>query len=367
MPRRSRSPARALAAAAALALACAPPRSPSQAPIDAIPHATPGATVGVKPAIVAAQLREPTLADLEEGRTIAHVIYLVLSVPVDPVTVAPEHFVVALDDGRRVRPARVLLSAAGVERQTLTLALAGPPPPQAIAEAEGAREIAPAGETPAEGTQDRPERPERRPRGGDREKRTDRRSERPSPSASSSSLPSSSSSPPSSPPSPASAPAPATPAPASPLARPLALTITGNLFSASGEPLGGLAAEVDAIDRPPRAVLARRLAQETGDHGCEGDAQVIRTTWTAPLAGDEAPDLAAIAVVAGDGGRAHPSAVVGLQVPAGALQRGDNVVDLCVAAGVGLARLVIDAGALRDVYGLPSAAVDLPITRGARG
>ncbi|MEZ4452746.1 MAG: hypothetical protein R3B09_25015 [Nannocystaceae bacterium] len=114
--------------ALAAALACAPqPRPPTRTPTDAIPHAT-AATVGVRPAILAAQLREPTLADLEDGRTIVAVLYLVLSVPVDPVSIDPEHFLVAMDDGRRVRPARVLLSAAGVERQTLTLAIAGPPP-----------------------------------------------------------------------------------------------------------------------------------------------------------------------------------------------------------------------------------------------
>ncbi|MEZ4452745.1 MAG: hypothetical protein R3B09_25010 [Nannocystaceae bacterium] len=58
--------------------------------------------------------------------------------------------------------------------------------------------------------------------------------------------------------------------------------------------------------------------------------------------------------------------MVGLQLAQGAFQRPDNVVDLCVPEGVGLARLVIDAGAIRDLYGLASAAVDLPIARSAR-
>lgn len=116
--------------------ACAPKVAPRTRQPAAIPRTTVPAVVGVQPGILSAQHRPPTMADLEEGRSIAAVVYLVFSVEVDPTTLDPEHFVVSLGDGRRRRPARVLLTAAseGDENRTLILAIERP---------EGAEEVRP--------------------------------------------------------------------------------------------------------------------------------------------------------------------------------------------------------------------------------
>ncbi len=116
--------------------ACAPKVAPRTRPPAAIPRTTVPAVVGVQPGILSAQHRPPTIADLEEGRSIAAVVYVVLSVEVDPTTLDPEHFVISLGDGRRRRPARVLLTAAseGDENRTLILAIDRP---------EGAKEVRP--------------------------------------------------------------------------------------------------------------------------------------------------------------------------------------------------------------------------------
>ncbi|MCB9566981.1 MAG: hypothetical protein H6710_07195 [Myxococcales bacterium] len=275
---------RALASLLALVVVgCRPPPPRSATPpAEAIPHTTVDATVGVRPAILGAQHREPTLADLEEGRTIAAVIYLVLSVPIDPTTISPEHLLVALDDGRRSRPARVLLTpASGLdENRTLVLAIARP---------EGAEVV-----------------------------------------------------------------------------RPLAVTITGPLFGIGGEPLSGLAAEVDPIDQPPRLLQAIRHEVAEGDP-CEGHHQRIRTIWSVSIAGGEPLDLTAFAVTLTDGSRAHPVAVSDHRQEPGPMQGDDNVIDLCLDPSAAALRIAVDAGALRDLYGIATASADAPIARPPRG
>ncbi|HGG57297.1 MAG TPA: hypothetical protein ENK31_05830, partial [Nannocystis exedens] len=66
-------------------MACASQIEPrAQPPNEAIPRTTVPAVVGTEPRILSAQHREPTLADLEEGRTIAALVDVVFSVEVDP-------------------------------------------------------------------------------------------------------------------------------------------------------------------------------------------------------------------------------------------------------------------------------------------
>ncbi len=117
--------------------ACAPRIQPRpRPPNEAIPRTSVPALVGAEPSILSAQHRDPTLADLEEGRTIAALVFLVLSVEVDPATLDPEFFVVSLDDGRRRRPARVRLISGSESDENRTLSLA-------IARPEGATQVRP--------------------------------------------------------------------------------------------------------------------------------------------------------------------------------------------------------------------------------
>ena len=261
--------------------ACAPKVAPrTERPAEAIPRTTVPAVVGVQPGILSAQHRDPTLADHEDGRTIAAVIYLVLSVEVDPTTIDPESFVVALDDGRRRRPSRVMLTAGSGRHENRTLILA-------LDQPEGAEPV-----------------------------------------------------------------------------RPLALTITGPLFGEGGEPLSGLAAEIDPLEGPPRLVFAVREVAEEG--ACAGSKQAVRTFWSVPVAGGEALEPAGVAVTLDDGSVVHPSAVDDHRLGVGALQTDDNVLVLCVDAPTPAKRVAVDGDLLRDHYGLASAAGEVSVVRAPR-
>jgi len=262
------------------ALGCAPKIEPrTRAPADAIPRTTVPAVVGVQPGIISAQHRDPTLADLEDGRSIAAVIYVVLSVEVDPTTLDPESFVVSLDDGRRRRPARVLLTTASERNKNRTLILALDRP-------EGAQTV-----------------------------------------------------------------------------RPLALTIRGPVFGEGGEALRGLAAEIEAVEQPPRLVFAVREVADSDKGLCSGSAQAVRTFWSVPLAGGEAVDLAGVSISLDDGAVVHPTAVDDHRLGEGALQADDNVVDLCGGATAPAKRVEVDGDLFRDHYGLASAAGEVSVIR----
>ncbi len=259
-------------------VACAPRVQPrSRPPNEAIPRTTVPALVGAEPSILSAQHRDPTLADLEDGRTIAAIVYVVLSVEVDPATLDPEFFVVALDDGRRRRPARVRLISGSESDENRTFSLA-------IARPEGATQV-----------------------------------------------------------------------------HPLAVTITGPVFAEAGESLAELAAEIDVIERPARLVLALREAGQPGS--CAGAAQAVRTFWSVPIAGGDAPDLAAISVTLDNGSIVHPQALDDHRLGVGALQEDDNVVEFCVAEQSPARRIAVPGSLFRDHFGIASAAGDSAIQR----
>jgi hypothetical protein len=280
-PLRRRSPLAALGLACACACACAPRTAPPpRPPADAIPHAKVPASVGAKPGILSAQHRAPTLADLDDRETIAAVVYVVLSVEVDPTTLDPSYFLVALDDGRRRRPTEVRLTAASERDENRTLILA-------VARPEGAEQV-----------------------------------------------------------------------------RPLAVTITGPVFGEGGEPLSGLAAEVDGAESPPRLVQALRV--RAGQGACAG-GQAIRTFWSAPIAGGEAIDLAAVNITLHDGSVAQPAASDDHRLGPGVLQGDDNVVDFCIQQTSPATRVTVSGDLLRDHYGLASAAGEVTVIAAPRG
>ncbi|MEZ4383979.1 MAG: hypothetical protein R3A79_21785 [Nannocystaceae bacterium] len=276
MPRSTSAPRPPLPVVAAaalglgLGLACAPrAASPTRSPADAIPRAKVPASVGAKPGILSAQHRAPTLADLDDRETIAAVVYAVLSVEVDPTTLDPNYFLVALDDGRRRRPTEVRLTAASERDENRTLILG-------VARPEGAERV-----------------------------------------------------------------------------RPLAVTITGPVFGEGGEPLEGLAAEVDGLEAPPRLVQALRVREGAG--ACAG-GQAIHTFWSVPIAGGEAIDLAAVTITLRDGSVTQPAASDDHRLGPGALQGDDNVVDFCVGQSSPATRISVSGDLLRDHFGNASAA-----------
>lgn len=119
---------RSLAALPSLLLAaCAPTMGAPAAPRQPIPHAPAGA-VGATATLLAAHAGEPTLPDLDARQAIFAVVYVVFSAALDPASVTEGRFLVALDDGRRVVPARATLvnSRAPHEQRAVVLALARP-------------------------------------------------------------------------------------------------------------------------------------------------------------------------------------------------------------------------------------------------
>jgi hypothetical protein len=129
MRRRGACSLRSLAALPSLLLAaCAPTLGAPAAPRQPIPHAPAGAAVGATATLLAAHAGEPTLPDLDARQAIFAVVYVVFSAALDPASVTEERFLVALDDGRRVVPARATLvsSRAPHEQRAVVLALARP-------------------------------------------------------------------------------------------------------------------------------------------------------------------------------------------------------------------------------------------------
>lgn len=255
--------------------ASAPPPRP-RPPGESIQHAPAHAGVAAAPAILGAQVGEPTLVDLDPSRPVFAVIYVVFSADVDPATVAPDFFLVALDDGRRIVPARASLAPADEpdENRTVALVLARP----------------------------------------------------------------------------AAAKAPP---------RPLAVSIVGEVYAEGGEPLIGLSAQVEA-GAGPRLVHAARVAP--GPRLCAGAEQAVRLYWSLPVV-DEAIDLAALRVTLADGSAVHPRALDDHEGGPAALQRADNVIDLCLDPRAEATRLSVEAGAFHDLYGRPSAAADAAVAR----
>lgn len=93
---------------------------------------------GPPTSLLVAQVQPPRAADREQILPVRAAVYLLFSRPVDPLTVVPQHFVLALADGRRVAPVAALVGAEPGAQRSVTLLLADTPPPT-----DGGKSIAP--------------------------------------------------------------------------------------------------------------------------------------------------------------------------------------------------------------------------------
>jgi len=268
-----------------LMLACAARTGALEAPRRPIPHAPADAAVGATATLLAAHWGEPTLLDLDARQGIFAVVYVMFSAALDPATVSETHFLVALDDGRRIVPARATLGTSGAPQEPRAVALA-------LAQ--------PSGKAPR---------------------------------------------------------------------RPLSVTVIGALYTSSGAPLEGSSGEIDAAEAAARLLQVRRLGGRAS--GCTAEEQGLRTYWTLPMLGAGGGAAGAIEVSLAGGGSAAARVSdlfdMKMSYESGSLAAAASAVDLCAPASVGEAtRLVMASGALTDLYGRPSAAVDAAIIR-ARG
>ncbi len=81
--------------------------------------------------LLSAQVLPPGPADRDYVLPVRAVVHLVFSRPIDPLTLAPQHFVLALADGRRIAPVGVFLTAGTGpgEQRSVALLIAAPPAP----------------------------------------------------------------------------------------------------------------------------------------------------------------------------------------------------------------------------------------------
>ena len=79
--------------------------------------------------LLSAQVLPPGPADRDYVLPVRAVVHLLFSRPIDPLTLAPQHFVLALADGRRIAPVGVFLTAGTGpgEQRSVALLIAAPP------------------------------------------------------------------------------------------------------------------------------------------------------------------------------------------------------------------------------------------------
>lgn len=82
-------------------------------------------------ALLSAQVLPPGPADHDYVLPVRAVVHLLFSRSIDPLTLAPQHFVLALADGRRIAPVGVFLTAGTGpgEQRSVALLIAAPPAP----------------------------------------------------------------------------------------------------------------------------------------------------------------------------------------------------------------------------------------------
>ena len=95
--------------------------------------------VGPATTLLVAQVQPPRAADREQVLPVRAAVHLLFSRPVDPLTLVPQHFVLALADGRRVAPVAALVGAEPGAQRSVTLLLADTP----TAPGDGGKPIAP--------------------------------------------------------------------------------------------------------------------------------------------------------------------------------------------------------------------------------
>jgi hypothetical protein len=164
---------------------------------------------------------------------------------------------------------------------------------------------------------------------------------------------------------------------------PVAVHVIGPVYGEQGAAMEGTDAPVRGFDAPDEPVLAERIA--VTERTCPGSAQVVRTYWTDILAGVEEEDLEHVVLVLADGSREpavgfddhrivdlSPTKEVsdggeakakaeaqGLAIPT---RSEDNVLDLCLAAGLAVRRVEIADGIFTDAGGHPVAGTSLEVS-----
>jgi len=81
--------------------------------------------------LLSAQVLPPGPAERHYILPVRAVVHLLFSRPIDPMTLAPQHFVLALGDGRRVAPVGAFLTpgTGPGEQRSVALSIAAPPAP----------------------------------------------------------------------------------------------------------------------------------------------------------------------------------------------------------------------------------------------
>lgn len=97
------------------------------------------APAGPATQLLAAQVQPIRAADRDQVLPVRAAVHLSFSRAVDPLTLVPQHFVLALADGRRVAPVAALLGAEPGAQRSVTLLLADTPPPPK----DGSKPVAP--------------------------------------------------------------------------------------------------------------------------------------------------------------------------------------------------------------------------------
>lgn len=135
-----------------------------------------------------------------------------------------------------------------------------------------------------------------------------------------------------------------------------ALQVVGALFTVDGVALESVDGELGAEDEPDTVVAIEVLEPQAGR--CEGAAGMVRTYWSDRLGALGAGSRERITVELTEGSPVHPSRLDdhGAQAEAGEGPADDNVLDLCLDTDADVKALRVDAAAVVDAGGRPSAA-----------
>ena len=131
---------------ASLLLACVRvPRAESAMPPGERPVPVSAAAQGPSPTLLlTAHVQPPGPGDRDYVLPVRAVVHLLFSRPIDPLSLVPQHFVLALASGSRLMPVGAFLSAGAEPGESRSVALLVAEPPRAAAEA--GKEASPAPE-----------------------------------------------------------------------------------------------------------------------------------------------------------------------------------------------------------------------------
>ncbi len=135
-----------------------------------------------------------------------------------------------------------------------------------------------------------------------------------------------------------------------------ALQVVGALFTVDGVALESVDGELGAEDEPDVLVAAEVLTPAEGR--CEGAASMVRTYWSDRLGPLSAQAVERMTVELEEGAPVHPVALDdhGALAQAEPAPEDDNVLDLCLDTPSPARAIRVDAAAVVDLGGRPSAA-----------